>query len=179
MAWTAPITWTGGSILTAAQLNTYWRDNLKESFAEKATAANQWLVATGANAVAARGIGHHTVSTSQTRVTTTYGDLATSGPTVTITTGAYALVFITGQAQNSTNGEESRMGVEVSGATPTIAATDNYCLLSCDDANNYLQASTSVMFTTLTAGSNTFQAKYRVSGGTGTFLRRHLIVWAF
>ncbi len=50
MAWTAPITFTSGSVLTAAQLNTYLRDNLNETAPAKFTAAGQLFVSTAANA---------------------------------------------------------------------------------------------------------------------------------
>ena len=63
MAWSAPMTAVSGSVLTAAQFNTYVRDNLNETAPAKATAAGQIFVSTAANAIAARlvnaDLGHH------------------------------------------------------------------------------------------------------------------------
>ncbi len=39
-----------------------------------------------------------------------------------------------------------------------------------------VQGSATFFVTGLTAGSNTFTAKYRVTGGTGTYLNRTIIV---
>ena len=51
MAWTAPLTWTTGQIVTAANLNQQIRDNLLETASAKAAAAGDVFVATGANAI--------------------------------------------------------------------------------------------------------------------------------
>lgn len=112
------------------------------------------------------------VDTSQTTTSTTYADLATGGPTVTVVTGTSAIVWIGGLANNS-GANNSFIGVAVSGAT-TIAAAD---LQAYDvfGANNVC-SSFCYKISGLTPGSNTFTAKYRVSGGTGTYQSRNLTV---
>lgn len=180
MAWTAPKTFTAGSLLPETDLNTYLQNNMKESFAEKATAAHQYAVVSSANTLVARTIKAGTsVTTAQATSSTTFVDLATVGPTITsLATGTRALVIMTCAANNNTIGEEARMSVAVSGAT-TLAADNNYCVLSCDgpSASHYVQTSLAVVLV-LTAGNNTFTAKYRSStaGSSATFANRNLIV---
>jgi len=70
------------------------------------------------------------------------------------------------------------MGCAVSGAT-TIAAdvTRALRIMSGAAAENSKQSYIGMFFATLTAGSNTFQAKYSTVGaGTSTFDERELLV---
>ena len=118
-----------------------------------------------------------TVATSQTTTSGSFTDLTTAGPAVTLTTGTKALVIITGSLQNFTDDRETLMGFAVSGAT-TTAATDTKALGFFNGSANHdtLQAS-AVYLVTVTAGSNTFTAKYRTNGGsTGIFQNRVITV---
>jgi hypothetical protein len=118
-----------------------------------------------------------TVATSQTSTATSYSDLATAGPAVTVTTGTKALVIVTALISDNTSGRQTFVDFAVSGAT-TRAATDNTALLfeqTGGSNNQELRASTSTIVT-LTAGSNTFTAKYKTSGSTSTFANREIIV---
>ena len=112
------------------------------------------------------------VSTTETRTAATYGDMTTAGPAVTVTTtGPTALVTITARMTQGTNGETCFMGIAVSGA----AASDAQALSFSGQSNNkrVLQASATYLIT-VTAGSNTFTAKYKSSSSTCTFGDRHL-----
>lgn len=177
MAWTTPMTATANSAFTAAQFNTHVRDNLLETAPAKATASGQYFVATGANAIAARTFGYATVATSQSTTSTTYTDLSTAGPSVTITTGTSALCFISAQCSQATANVMCRVSVAVSGAT-TIAAGDGSEWISdgnpADQPISYTRLQPFVG--TLTAGSNTFTLKYRTGSSTATFAERDLVV---
>lgn len=178
MAWTAPMTGVVNTTLTAAQWNTYIRDNSLETMPAKASTAGRWFVATGANAIAERSISGAEVLTSQTTTSTSYTDLTTSGPAVTATTGTRALVFIASRMSNSSDNTDSWASVAVSSAT-TIAANDEWALMT--DGVNTSDANQSGMFKffdNLTAGSNVFTMKYRVGAGTGTFENRRICVVA-
>jgi hypothetical protein len=61
----------------------------------------------------------------------------------------------------------------VSGAT-TRAASDDEILGNI--ASNVINTSNVFLITGLTAGTNTFTLNYRVTAGTGTYLRRAIIV---
>jgi len=175
MAWTAPMTAVANSAFTAAQFNTYVRDNLNCTAPAKATAASQIFVATGVNSIAARTITGHSVEAGESTTSTSFVDLTTTGPQVTVTTGPSALVFMTSRIANS-GGLSSYMGHAVSGAT-TIAAAATSALIADPGASNLVR-STALSFRSgdLTPGSNTFTAKYQVDGGTGTFAFRRIVV---
>ena len=114
------------------------------------------------------------VTTGQSRSSNVYGDLATVGPSVTLTTGTKALVII-GAFCQAASGWWADMSYAVSGAT-TIAASDQWKVRVFDSSGDQQSfASTQV---SLTAGSNTFTAKYAdTSNGSGaTFSQRYIIV---
>jgi hypothetical protein len=72
------------------------------------------------------------------------------------------------------------MGFAVSGAT-TVAASEAKSLAfgqsgGITPPTVTQQASATFLVSGLTAGANTFTAKYAVSGGTGTFVNRSIIV---
>jgi len=107
-----------------------------------------------------------TVATAQSTTSTTYTDLATAGPSVTLTTGTKALVIITANIGVADPSVSGYMSYAVSGAT-TIAASDTVAIRqqSTQSSRENIRAS-AVSVPTLTAGSNTFTAKYRLSQDT-------------
>ena len=117
------------------------------------------------------------VATSQTTSSNTYTDLATVGPQVTLTTGTKVLVIISAKFNDSPN-NGSFMSYAVSGAT-TIAAQDSTALSSeftTDSMVLNLRMSRASVIT-VTAGSNTFTAKYKSPGfGTRTWSNREIFV---
>ncbi len=153
MAWTAPATATVGQVLTAAFLNTNLRDNLN-------------YLKGGSSAV---------VATSQTTASTTYADLATVGPAVTLATDTQALVMLFCNLSNTLASTSSIMGFAVSEAT-TIVAADSQAMSAAGAAATGFAIGASFLITGLTPGSNIFTAKYRVGAGTGTFQNRRLAV---
>ncbi len=114
-----------------------------------------------------------TVATSETETNTAYDDMTTAGPAVTLTTGDAVLVTVTAALFNSA-GNQTSMSWAVSGAS-TIAAADSRSI----QWNGTVEVRFSQTFLqSVTAGSNTFTAKYRVTAGTGTFSDRDIIVQA-
>lgn len=185
MAWTAPKTFTSGSVLLFSELNTYLRDNLNQTFPALATTDNQYLVSTGANAPGVRSVKAARVETAETFVSAggTFGDCATVGPTVSsVTTGTRALIFVSCCSSASTANPPTRMGFAVSGAT-TSGASTNQCFSTSDPRTPAVNCRTAgcmvLSRTDLTAGSNTFTAKYQIDSGTATFQHRELIVMPF
>ena len=118
-----------------------------------------------------------TVATSETTTSASYTDLTTAGPAVTVTTGTRALVIITARLSNSTSPQSAFASFAVSGAT-TVAADDAYQLMvqAASGGMPILRMSSSVIITGLTAGSNTFTMKYKVSANTGTYEKRNIVV---
>jgi hypothetical protein len=128
---------------------------------------SSWVTMGPASAPVVDALSSATVATSQTTTSGTYTDLTTAGPSVTVTTTTKALVILTAYLTGSVGAEEYFMSFAVSGAT-TISAADTKALrVDISTANEGTQMS-AVYPVTITAGSNTFTAKYRRGGPAGT-----------
>ncbi|MER5252892.1 hypothetical protein [Streptomyces sp. NPDC002855] len=183
MAWTSPMTAIANEVFTAAQYNQHIRDNLLETAPALATTAGAHFVSVAANQLVERVSASATVATSETTTSTTFTDLATVGPEVTVNTGTMAFVVIgcaLGNAVGATG--DAMMTYAISGTT-TVAASDNSEVARLiGDRNNFrYRASRASMVTGLTPGDNTFTAKYRSLNvaETATFLERHIAVIPF
>jgi len=113
------------------------------------------------------------VATEQGTSSGTPVDLATVGPSVTVTIGAtgMALVFLQSVARNTT-GESVNLYYVVSGAT-TVAATSVLAFRE-PDANNRTVLGHALV-TGLNAGSNTFKMQYATSGGGTSYYSARVI----
>lgn len=186
MAWTTPKTFTDGYALTATDLNIYVRDNMLELNAAKASTAgvNSYFITDAPNSQIPRLYDTDAITTLQSRTSSDYGDLASLGPTCTVTCGTTCLVLLSCQMNIEADNTSARMSFEVSGATE-IAATDNYaiCMMTNDGAGGAptfpMQFSQYTWVDNLTPGVNTFTAKYRVGvqGSTANFQVRRLLVF--
>lgn len=125
-----------------------------------------------------------TIGTTQSTSSISYVDLATVGPSLTLTsTGTLALCFISCTSFHNTDATIlASMGVAVSGAT-TIAASTSAALVQNGATGSTggglgIQSGILIPFT-ITPGVNTYTAKYR--SGTATqsnFSNRKMTVWA-
>lgn len=119
------------------------------------------------------------VNTEETTTTTTPTDLTTPGPavTVTISSAGKALVLLSCSLKSGTSGSAAAMGFAVSGASTVAAAAASsaYCQVT-----SYAPGHRAVLLSGLTAGSNTFTAKYWNPGGTGGyFVYRSIVVFPY
>jgi hypothetical protein len=174
------MTAVSGSVYTAAQFNTFVRDNLNETAPAKAATAGSHFAVVGPNEIAERQSEGALDVDVGTTTSTGYGDLdapALAGPAVTAETGTAALVIVHGTMSNSGTGS-ARMAYEVTGAS-SVAAADNRGVGTFGVAAVTLIAGTTILHAagSLTPGTNTFTAKYRVSSGTGTFSARRIAVF--
>ncbi len=138
--------------------------------ADSSTATGLKWAAAGAS-VPANAVAR--VETNQFTGSTSYTDLTTSGPAVTLTTGTKALVIVSARLYSQTSSSHAYMSFAVSGAT-TTAASDDFALRaqqSSAAANQAFRMSAAAAVT-LTAGSNTFTAKYKWDG-TGETQQAH------
>lgn len=174
------MTAVANAVFTSAQFNTYVRDNLNACETGTVTAAKQIFVSTGPKALAAYTPAAATVLTSEGITQNTAGNLATVGPSVTVTTGTTAFVHIASRMEvsDATN-VRATASFQVSGAT-TLSENDHPCQLWWDGvaSGNAGAFGSWTHLTTLTPGSNTFKMVYWVStaGYTATFADRHIIV---
>lgn len=161
MSWSAPPTAVTGAIITAAFWNTGGRDNLIDL--DRRTSPTGSVVAT-----------------FESTSSTSYTDLATGGPAVTVTIGSTgkALVAMHSAISNSISGVASYFGFAISGAT-TLAASDTTAIgFTSATAFAGIRTGTTLLVTGLAAGSTTFTAKYRQDPGAGgaNFTDRRLAV---
>jgi hypothetical protein len=117
-----------------------------------------------------------TVATAQSTSSTSYTDLATAGPAVTLTTGTQVLVF-TNTEVSTAAGRYVFADFAISGAT-TRAASDDTCVKAGDDPGTTQSRQGVANLMTVTAGSNTFTMKYRTNAGTSSFINRSIVVVA-
>ena len=116
------------------------------------------------------------VVTSQTTSSVSFTDLATAGPSVSVQTNTSALVTVGCQISNATGNDVSYMGYAISGATTLAASQAAAFFYQSYTAGGGLQGAFTSIVTGLTAGANTFTAKYQVSASTGTFVNRNIAV---
>ena len=198
-------TFTSGQILTAAQMNTLQQQAVMTFTTEAArdaalTAPTEGMVAyltaptvpaatgtttfvpsgiqtiyNGSAWVCVTGVGSLN-DLSQTTTSVTYTNLATAGPSVTLSTGTTALVQLSALVTAGATSAVSLLSVAVSGAS-TIAATDAKAVFTSSSSGSFqIAAGRTVIIGGLTAGTNTFTIKYRVTSSTGTFEGRELFV---
>lgn len=179
MAWVSPPTFVSGAALTAAQLNILGGD-LLETAPAKFTAASQIFVSTGSNAGVARTVfqDNYTGGGTDSTNSTSYIGL-TGSPSLGPATGTKALVMHGASLANDTTGARSAVSYEISGAT-TVAANDSWAVMYDESSpSRVIKASWVQVHTGLTAGTNVFTQRFRVTGGTGTFSIRNLSILPF
>ena len=118
------------------------------------------------------------VATEETTTSTSYTNLATTGPAVTVAlaAGQSCLILMSGHffLDTSPAGARARISFAVSGAETIVAADGDSMFTSV--AADYVPAYRAVLFTATTGGSYTFTLKYKIGGAvTGTFAQRRII----
>lgn len=132
----------------------------------------------GANDVGVN-IAAATIATDESTSSTSYTDLATTGPAVTLTTGTSVFIWMSAIAYKTTVSNSCWISPAVSGAS-SIAASDANAVQtsSYNGLTPALPMARILLLSGLTAGSNTFTLKYRVDGGTFNFFNRSIAVLA-
>lgn len=178
MAWNAPITWTPNQTVFASTLNEQLRDNMLETMPARVSGANQYLTITVDGLVRPREIKADTVLASETRTSTSFGNLATHGPAVTLTTDSNVIVIISAaQAQETTAWGEVITSHEVTGAT-SVPPNDLFSITINETTSNTIQASHVMTHDALNPGTHTFTMRYRVgtAGNVGRWTNREILV---
>ena len=116
------------------------------------------------------------VTNSESTTSTSYTDLATFGPTSTVTVASSGKVLITMTAlmSNSTSYASGYMSFQIDTNTIVTSTLDRTALRMRGDGSD--QASVTRTVRNLTPGDHTFTAKYRTSAGTETFANRSIVV---
>lgn len=120
------------------------------------------------------------VATNETTASAAYVDLATPGPSVTLTSvGTKALVLWRAHGSNNTANCGHISSFTISGATTLAAADANGILWHEHGPANLSDECSQWAFVTITPGTSTFKVQYkRAAGGTAAFERRNIMVFA-
>jgi hypothetical protein len=180
MAYVTPLTAVSNATLTASQWNASVRDNFAETAPAKATTAGGLFVTTSLNTISERVPKTSFVGNNESTASTTYTNLTTTGPSVTVTSGQRAMVILSAMINVGSAGGQGFMVAVVSGAT-TIAANDDQSFrVQSDLVNSPLQASYVYYEEGLTSGSNVFTCQYRSGTAvTSIYDNRRLTVFPF
>jgi hypothetical protein len=176
MAWTAPKTWVGNEVPTAANLNIHLRDNMLETMPAKATQDGQIFVGNGVNSITPRFIQADRISTFESTSSTSYTNLATVGPSVTVTHGSMCIVLWSCQLQNNTANAASHMSWSMTGSSNRAAFDLISITQDAVSASQPWRLGNVDFLTGLFPGTTTFKAEYKVAAGTADFSDRFLAV---
>jgi len=110
------------------------------------------------------------VNAFESTSSTSFTDLATVGPSVTLVVGRSGMVRVSLRAQ--IDAASGLMSVDLSGQN-VVAGSDDYAVYSTVSGFAF---GTTFILTGLRPGATTFKAVYRKTGGTPTFGRRGIIV---
>lgn len=120
------------------------------------------------------------VGSAESTSSTTFTNLATSGPAVTVTVGpsGILLVGLDVRIDDNTIAGWAAMGFELSGGNTSAANDGDAIEVLANRASSPLHFGATYMRTGLSAASTTITAKYRVRDGAtvGTFDERRLWV---
>lgn len=175
MAWTSPMTFVSNNVLTAAQLNTHLRDNLKETAPAKATTdTGSWFIAQGPNQIEERIIKVSRVNNQEATKSTSWTDLGKIGPQVTVTTGKAAIVMLGCMLGNTVAEGSASMGFQIKGYTDKDPEDRFSLFTSGRSANTHSIYGVTYHVPDLNPGLNTFTAKYKAGGDTAEFRYRFM-----
>jgi hypothetical protein len=173
------MTAVSGSVFTAAQFNTFVRDNLLSCPAALATTPGSFFTTTSSNQLAERFLTTTSVDTNETTTSTSFVDLTTPGPIVSVTTGTTALSFMAFAYSNTATDVQGLSAIDISGAT-TVGTIGTRTLRQSSGANITVRGSMFTYHSGLNPGVNNFKMMYEVIGsGTGSFSQRVLTVIPF
>lgn len=175
MAWTSPMTFADNNVLTAAQMNTHLRDNLLETAPAKATTnGGSFFVSQGPNRIEERIVKTDRKTFFETTTSSTYSDLATSGPSVQVVTGTAAIVMLASSLGNTVTGSSASMGFQISGYTSRDPQDSTSISVEGTTGNTDSTLSGTFYVTELTPGINVFTTKYKCGADSGRFNNRFI-----
>jgi hypothetical protein len=113
-------------------------------------------------------------TTTSTSYTVSLSGSPGTNPSVTLSTGTTAIIHVALSMSISSTASTAITSVAVSGATTAAAADNNSLFHNLTNAHYWSRI---IVFSGLTAGTNTFTLNYRVSGNTGTFDNRQIMAY--
>lgn len=166
-----------GSVFTAAQFNTFVRDNMLLTPAALATSPGSIFVTDATNSIAERIPVVARIDTTEVVSITSFGDSPTPGPSVTCTTGSHALITITAEMGNTTAATAGCLAsVLISGATSEGPSFNQEIRQESTGTAEFQRCSTVRLHVGLTAGVNTFKMQYMTLAGSMNIAYREISV---
>lgn len=137
-------------------------------------------VAISVIAAKVNGIANATVATDESTSSTTFTDLTTPGPSVTLVTGKEVIVIASALIFKTTSGlTTGHVGVNVSGATTIATVALIYATSQTASGTTAVYSvARSYKLSGLTPGTNTFKLQYLTESGTMDFQNRDITVIA-
>jgi hypothetical protein len=171
------MTAVSGSVFTAAQFNTFVRDNLLMCPASIASTPGSLFVTDSSNSVVERIPVTANIATQEAVTATSFSDAPTPGPSVTAVTGQHAIIVISAEMGNVSSASAGCLaGVLISGATSEVPSFNNELRQESNGTAEFQRCSTFRLHTGLTPGSNTFKMQYMTLAGTMNIAYREITV---
>lgn len=172
------MTAVANQVLTDLMFNQNVRDNLLQTMPGKATATGGYFCSENVNRIAQRFCSRDYIDATQTTTSTTYTDLATVGPTVTLTTGYSALIFYAAEMGNNTLDRAALLTFEITGASRLDPDSWQRIVTDGTTASNQIRQYGVYRTNVLNPGTNIFTMKYATGSAatTSNFAQRELVV---
>ena len=124
------------------------------------------------------GAGVATVAANQSTSSASYTDLATVGPSVTVTVGPSGMVMFAISSLITVSAAQGLgyISIAASGANTITASDTNYYVFQSSSSSGNLSASVTKILSGLNAGTTTFTLKYKSLNSSVSFLNRTLSV---
>lgn len=168
MAWSTPLTVATDDLLSAAEYNQYIRDNLMETAPAKASSPGNIFTTVGRNQIVERVMASADIPTLESTASSSYGDLDTPGPTISLACRAAVILFSARMRNtNSASGKGAYVSVDVTGAK-LQPATDEWAISTSGlGSSNPVRLSGMFPFNGDSNADNrfTFTLKYRCQTG--------------
>lgn len=185
MSWTAPIRFVDGDPITAAQINTLFRDNLNSTAPGIATRQGRLIVTAGKHQLAER----QPVKSYRDGNVSTEAEWPVDpdneddlGPSVTFEHGgSFLAIYTTGIRRSAGTGGFADYGPVVEGTSRDDGPSVFECAVRSAD-NGYRRLGGHYLFEGIEPGLTTVTMKYGVSSSTGargTYEQRDLLVIPF
>lgn len=128
-------------------------------------------------ATIAFGIRTAFIATAQSRNNTAFGDLATVGPSVSVTVGTSGNMILLITAEQLTAGPTAIMAADIVGPTNISPSDDKALTFAQSPSGSTLLAhsTSAILYSGLSAGAYTITAKYRTVGGSASWQNRSLV----
>jgi hypothetical protein len=191
LAWSTPATAVANTQLPAATWNLSVRDNMNTLAPAIADLPNELVIRQSSSSGTVRsittngGVATDTIATLESTTSTSYTNLTTVGPQVTVNSPSgwvFVVAYVNTQTTVTATGgtDGSGMSYELDGPVTSIAASDTWATMTSQPvaapSENTQFRTTSARLHAVTANEDVvITCKYRTTSGTGYYSNRYLL----